>query len=559
MLKELKIRNFALIEQLNIEFVEGLNVLTGETGAGKSILLDSIGILCGKRASSEFIRNGEDKAEVEGYFLIDDELKQILNSLDIIEFDENEIFMSREITTAGSNKCKINYKTVPLNIYQKIGVFLFDIHGQNQEQSILSSDKQLELVDKFQKTMNKNNEAQEEVKTAYQGYKVLLNKQRDLAYQEKEDMVSFYEYAVREIDQAGLSEDEDAALREERVRIQNGEKLRKKSATVYELLNNNGVIDKMNQALFSMNEIAELDPSLKELSSKSSDLYYELESLNEQFKKYFLNLEYDEEIINIIEGRIDEINKLKRKYGRTVTEILEKRDEMHEKIDIFSNIEQLKAELDLQIKDAIDTYLQKAGMLSELRKEAAGLLTEKIKEKLKNLNIYENGFDITFSKREEPSEKGADIVEFYFSPNIGEGVQPLKKIASGGEISRVMLALKGVLAEYDVIPSLIFDEIDSGVGGEALLKVAEALERIGRKRQVICVSHSAIMAAFADRITAVTKKQLAGRTVIEARNLDRESDIIDELSRMLGGKDNFSASKEQSKEMILFALSKKKV
>ncbi len=559
MLKELRIRNFALIEQLNIEFSIGLNVLTGETGAGKSILLDSIGILCGKRASSELIRRGEDKATVEGYFIIENDLKMLLNNLDLIEIEECEIYMSREISVSGTNKCKINYKTVPLNIYQRIGSFLFDIHGQNQEQSILHNDKQLELVDKFLITTNKENQILQEVKVVYLEYKSLINKRKDLAFNEKEDMISYYEYAIKEINDANLSEEEDLKLKEDRTRILNSEKLMKKASSIYSQLNENGIVDRLNSVSFTLKEISSLDSTLEALTAKFSDLYYEIDSINDEFKNYYHNLDYDEDRINSIENRIGEINKLKRKYGKTVQEIIEKRNEMEDKIQLFSNITQLKIELEADITDKLAIYNDKAEILSNLRKEAALQLTEGIKNKLKELNIYEKGFDITFSSREEPGDNGKDLVEFIFSPNIGEGVQPLKKIASGGEISRVMLAIKGVLAEFDIIPSLIFDEIDSGVGGEALLKVAEALERIGRKRQVICVSHSAIMGAFSDRIIAVSKKQNDGRTLIEAISLDSENEKIEELSRMLGGKDNFNASKAQSKEMILFALSKKKV
>lgn len=559
MLRELIIGNFALIEKLNIEFSNGLNVLTGETGAGKSILLDSIGILCGKRASSEFIRRGEERATVEGHFVINDDLRLLLNNLDLIEIEENEIYMSREISVSGTNKCKINYKTVPLNIYQKIGSYLFDIHGQNQEQSIMSNEKQLELVDKFLKTTRKDDFTLEAVKNIYIEYKNLLNRRNELAFSEKEDMIAYYEYAIKEIDDANLSEEEDLKLKEDRIRIINSEKLMNKAVSIYSQLNENGIVDRLNNVSYIFKEIASLDPSLDSMSSRFTDLYYEIESLNEEFKSYYNNLDYDENRINSIENRIGEINKLKRKYGKTVQEIIDKRNEMEDKIESYKNISQLKIELEIEISNVLEKYKHQAEILSEYRKTAALKLKTGIKDKLKELNIYENGFDIQFSLKDEPGENGMDLVEFYFSPNIGEGVQPLKKIASGGEISRVMLALKSVLAEYDIIPSLIFDEIDSGVGGEALLKVAEALEKIGRKRQVICVTHSAIMAAFSDRILAVTKKQIEGRTLIIAKNLDTEDEKIEELSRMLGGKDNFNASKIQSKEMILFALSKKKV
>ncbi len=559
MLKELRIKNFALIDNLIIDFSSGLNVLTGETGAGKSILLDSIGILCGKRANSEFIRRGEEKAHIEGYFTMNSDLSTVINDLDLIYIENEEIYMSREITTSGSNKCKINYRTVPLNVYQKIGAYLFDIHGQNQEQSILDKDKQLELVDKFLKYIDKDKYNIKEIDEIFKKIKTLRDEKKRLLFDEKEDMISYYEYAIKDIEEANLSIEEDLQLKDDRRRIINSEKLVKKSSVVNNLLNENGVIDKFNNIVFLLKDLSTIDPSLNDLSIKFNDLYFEVDSLNDEFKLYYNNLDYDETRIDSIEMRIEEINKLKRKYGKSIEEIIIKRNDMINKIDIYSNLNQIKADLDNKINDNLNIYNKRAKVLSNNRKEASKLLVKDIKEKLRDLNIYENGFDIKFTTREEPSDKGMDIVEFYFSPNVGEGSQPLKKIASGGEVSRVMLALKGVLSKYDIIPSLIFDEIDSGVGGEALLKVAEALEKIGRKRQVICVSHSAIMAAFADRIIAIKKEEFSGRTIIEATYLENEEDKINELSRMLGGKNNFISSKEQSKEMILFALSKKKV
>lgn len=559
MLKELQIRNFALIENIIIEFSSGLNVLTGETGAGKSILLDSIGILCGKRANSDFIRRGAEKAIVEGYFTLSPDLFIIIKSFDLIDVENEEIFMSREITVSGTNKCKINYKTVPLNVYQKIGALLFDIHGQNQEQSILENTKQLELIDRFLNNFVDNRAYLIDIKKIYTEYKTLQDEKDRLSLDEKEDMISYYEYAIKEIDEANLSAEEDFKLKEDRIRILNNEKLLKKANIVNSLLNDNGIIDKLNNATFSLKELSSLDLTINSLSDKFNDIYYELDSLKDEFINYFNNLDYDEARIDIIERRIEEVNNLKRKYGKSIEDIIFKRNDMLNKVDQYSNLSQIKADLDKKISTALDLFEETAEKLSNIRKSAAIRLIQEIKVKLKELNIYENGFDIKFSKRSEPNENGMDIVEFYFSPNIGEGSQPLRKIASGGEVSRVMLALKQVLSKYDSIPSLIFDEIDSGVGGEALLKVAEALEQIGRERQVICVSHSAIMAAFADRIIAVRKKEVSGRTLIETTYLENEDEKIDEISRMLGGKDNFISSKEQSKEMILFALNKKKV
>lgn len=561
MLKELYVRNFALIDNLQLEFASGFNVLTGETGAGKSILLDSIGILCGNRASSELIRRGEEKALVEGMFLLTEELKEKINSLEVLEVEDDELSLSREISASGSNKCRINYRTVPLAAYQKVGSLLFDIHGQNQEQSILKPDKQLELLDKYISLDKDAAELLKQVGCSFGRWKKhRLELDALLAAEgEREDLLGYYQFAIREIDDAALVEDEEERLKEERNKILNSEKLAKKGDLIYGLLGGDGVLASMDTVLHSLREMSALDPSLEGLHARMEDSYYTLEELNREFKAYYGTLEYDEERINRIEARLELIFRLERKYGRTIGLILDKRGEMQQALDRSENKDALLSQLEEALEAELMVYQDLAGRLARRREAGARLIETGIREKLAALNIYPDGFRIEFSELEEPSPTGGVNVEFLFSPNVGEGVRPLRKIASGGEVSRVMLAFKGIFAEIDSIPTLIFDEIDSGVGGEALLKVAEALEQIGRKRQVICVTHSAILAAFADQVHSVRKETREGRTSVRIESLGDEEALLEELSRMLGGRENFNVAKDQGKEMILFAKKKKRV
>lgn len=561
MLNELSVRNFALIDNLHLELKPGFNVLTGETGAGKSILLDSIGILCGSRASTDLIRRGEEKAFVEGVFFLTPELRQRINELELIEVEDDELILSREISLTGSNKCRAGFRTLPLAAYQKIGSLLFDIHGQNQEQSILRTDKQLELVDKYLSVDAASAELPGIVRERWEEWRRIRDELEELnaSEAEREDLLDYYEFALREIGDAQLDDGEEDRLKEERNKILNSEKLAKKGELVYSLLNRDGALAGLGAAMHALGEMSAIDPGLEDLHRKLEDSYYDLEEHNGAFKAYYATLEYDEARINELESRLELIAKMKRKYGRTIGLILEKRDEMQRSLERSGSREELTAALEARLGKALTEYGASAGELGRRRRKAAEAIEAGIREKLAALNLYPDGFQIAFEEQADPLPTGGEKVEFLFSPNIGEGVRPLRKIASGGEVSRVMLAFKGIFAEIDSIPTLIFDEIDSGVGGESLLRVAEALERIGRNRQVLCVTHSAIIAAFADQVHSVRKEAWNGRTSMRIESLEGEDALAGEISRMLGGAENFNAASDQAKEMILFALNKKRV
>lgn len=560
MLKELKIDNFALIDNVTVEFDKSFNVLTGETGAGKSLLLDSIGLLCGNRANSDFIRKGQEKALVEGIFELNSEVIARLNSLDYIEIEEASLIMSREISLSGNNKCKINYRTVPLNIYKDFGDVLFEIHAQNQEQSIMLKDKQLNLLDKFITKENMSKDLLAEIKILNERYLELLGEYNELNQQEdyKKDLMEYYRFAVKEIKEAQIKENEDENLKDEKNIVANSEKLVKYSEAA-SLEFNNKLLDSFNTIIYNLKEIEKIDNNIEDILGKIEDIYYLSEDYFKEFKEYSQNFDFNEGRLNEIEERLNHINKIKSKYGKTLAEVEAKLVEMEEELVRWTNKDMELEKLEEKLKILKAEYLLKAEALFKDRIKGAEKIEEAIKEKLAKLNIYKEGFKIDLRKKGKIDDKGSVEIEFLFSGNKGEDLMPLKKVASGGEVSRIMLAFKEFFAELDFIPTLIFDEIDSGIGGETLLKIAEALEFIGRKKQVICVTHSPIIAAFASQVISIKKVEEKERMIVELSPLLKEEEIIKELSRMLGGDDNFTTAKEQSLEILRFAKNKKKV
>lgn len=557
MLKELSVHNFALIDSLNINFEKGLNVLSGETGAGKSIVLDAISLVCGKRANSKWIRKGCESASVSAYFVLSEELKKAIEDLDLIYLDGNELYLDREIASNGKNNCKINFKKVPLNIYQLIGVLLFDIHGQNQEQSILLPGKQLELLNHF---LDEDGQvALVEVKRLYLEYEKIAKEIKDLLTEEidKKEMLDYYSFCLKEIREGELVLGEEEKIKEERNKIANGEKLSKSGRNVQTLLDSS--LESYNEALVFLENMSNLDPTLQDLYTQTKEGRYDFENIREIFNKYFSTLDFDERRLDVLESRLSVINRLKKKYGGSVELVLEKQERMEEAINKVENKELVLQQLKKKKEACLLEYQSKADTLSLKRKDASEIVTKLIKERLKDLGIYEESFTIELQKLEEPSLYGQERVEFLFSPNKGEGVGPLRAIASGGEISRIMLAFKNVFAKVDNIPSMVFDEIDTGVGGDALIKVAQSLNVIAQDRQVICVTHAPIIAAFADYHLYIYKEEIHNRTKTMVKSLIEEEKRIEEISRMIGGREKLQFTEIQSKEMLSFALTHKNV
>ncbi|WP_227766033.1 DNA repair protein RecN [Zhaonella formicivorans] len=561
MLRQLNITNFALIDALSVDLTPGFNVLTGETGAGKSIIVDAIGILIGGRASGDFIREGQDKAVIEGFFEInDDELAARLADLGFTCEDES-LMLTREIVKSGKNICRINGRMVPLSLYQEVGKELIDIHGQNQEQSLLSPARQLKLLDSFggQQLLTQKNIVAEK-------YGIIQEKKKKLAElrggtEDKETRLEILRYQIEEISKADLKPGEEEELAQEKKILANAEKLAAGANKIYSVIfggerEYRPVYDLLGLVLSELESLADLDPALGEIKSGIESITYQLEEYAREIRKYGDKIEYDPGRLEQIEQRIDEIKRIKRKYGNSVEAVLQQLEQNKAQLAKLEQSTELIAELEAELAEQERSLLEECMVLSNLRLATARLLEEAIGKALRELELQNSIFTIELSAIDKPLASGTDYVEFLFSPNPGEGLKPLAKIASGGEISRVMLAFKSVLAEVDALPTMIFDEIDTGVGGKAILSLGLKLARLAEHHQVLCVTHSPQVASFADTHFYIYKEIVKNRTKTRIQKLNYEERVL-ELGRMLGGADRLESALEHAKEMLNFALKEK--
>lgn len=561
MLRQLTITNFALIDSLCLELTPGFNVLTGETGAGKSIIVDAIGILTGSRASTEFIREGQDKATIEGFFELEQPgLVQRIAELGVL-VEENCLSLSRELTRNGKNTCRVNGRLVPLSLYQRIGRELVDIHGQNQEQSLLSPAKQIELLDSFG---GPEIAKQKEIVAKY--YDILMKLKRELQELaedggDTETKLEILRYQIEEISNAQLKPQEEEELIQERKILANAEKLAGGTEKVYSALYAGGgesvsAYDLISCALAELEQLSEFDPKLQAIKEGLESLNYQLEDFAHEIKKYSENIEFDPGHLEVVERRLDAIRQLKRKYGGSIEAVLEHLEKLKQQREKLEKRSQLFESLSEQLTEAEEQYQKECLTLRSLRWKTAKVLEEKISNALHDLDFVNSTFKVEFTEANKPQRNGMDQVEFMFSPNPGEGLKPLNKIASGGEISRVMLAFKSVLAEVDAIPTLIFDEIDTGVGGKAVLSLGQKLASIAMHRQVISVTHSPQVASFGDTHFCVYKEVIDNRTITRIKNLTKEERVM-ELARMMGGAELSDVVLKHAQEMLDFAYQEK--
>ncbi|MDS1030106.1 DNA repair protein RecN [Bacillota bacterium LX-D] len=563
MLRELTIKNFALIDSLTIELSDGFNVLTGETGAGKSIIIDAIGILIGDRASCDFIREGCDKAIIEGYFDFsnEEELIDKLKETGLLDNEVNDILLSREITRIGKNVCRINGRMVSLNLYQELGRELIDIHGQNQEQSLFSTAKQLMLLDLFggKKILDKKII----VKNLFDEMSILQVKLDNIKSNllDKENKIDFLKYQIAEIAEANLQPKEDDDLVQEKNILANSEKLSKSTALIYRYLFSGdkeiqSAYDSLGLALNEMEVLVSLDPRFMSIKNGMESIMYQLEDYAREVEKYSENIEHDPYKLDAIEQRLDLIKQLKRKYGQNIEDILCYFANIQEQLSRLEDSENEVDQLNLQLEKIRQDYLKECLELSEIRKEKALELQVMLNDALVDLELPNSQFEIKVETLDKYQSNGIDTVHFLFSSNIGENLKNLEKVASGGEISRVMLAFKSVLAEVDVIPTLIFDEIDTGVGGSAILSLGNKLSKLALKKQVICVTHSPQLASFGDTHFHIYKQIIKDRTLTKIKKLQHQ-ERIEEIARMLGGIDRLEGAREHAEKMLNFAFNEK--
>ncbi|RJQ41318.1 MAG: DNA repair protein RecN [Nitrospiraceae bacterium] len=554
MLIKLFIGNFALIDKLEIEFGAGLNVLTGETGAGKSIIIDAVGVLMGGQALAEYIRTGEDKAIVEGVFAFNGSHKvmEVLDEFGLLPDEDEFLIISREIVRTGKNVCRINGRQVNLSVFKEITGNLVDIYGQHHQQSLLDPQKHVLLLDEYQGGQVIT--VLEELANLFREVSDLKTKAEKMAENEKEQarLADMYRFQVSEIDKCNPATGEDSGLEAEKKILANAEKLAGLSHEAYELLYEgrpNSVTELLHEAVNRIKEICLLDEGMRSASDTLESAMYQIEETARDIKNYADRIDTDSGRLEEVEARLDLIRQLKRKYGDSIEEILKYREQIASSLSVIDNFDEEQSRNKESLSRAMSRYDIIASQLTGLREKAASGLRTRITSELKELNMPHVTFDVKISRKSTPGVKGYDDIEFLISPNKGEPLKPLAKIVSGGEVSRIMLAFKTILAKIDSIGTLIFDEVDTGIGGETIHAVARKLAFIGNDRQVICVTHSPVIAGCGERHFKISKLTDKSRTYTQVKALQK-LERVQEIARMLAGEKATEITRKLAEEIL---------
>lgn len=552
MLLNLHVKNLAIIDEIEVEFSEGLNVLTGETGAGKSIIIGSINIALGGKVSKDIIRTGTEFALVELTFLAED--SEQINSLEKlgITLEEDVVVISRKIT-----KCRtinrVNGETVSVSMLKSIADILIDIHGQNEQQSLLYKNKHIEIVDRYaaEKMCGRDMEFSE----MYRQYKDMLVKysEKEMSEEERLREVSFIRYELEQIEQAHLVKGEEEKLQERYRYLSNANEIKSGINEVYSLVEDSygdsqSVSQMLGRSSHILAKISGYDERLKELARQIADIDELIMDFNRDLQEYASDMDENGEEFAEVETRLDLVRTIKSKYGAT-TELVENyAKDLENKLEKYEAYEEYRANLEKKI-EIYKIKLEKLGeSISKIRKKCSAELEKRITDALIDLNFLQVKFEIAVRELDEFNSKGKDEVEFMISTNPGEDLKPIGQAASGGELSRIMLAIKAVLAEHDSIGTLIFDEIDVGISGRTAQKVAEKMAFIGHSHQVICISHLAQIAAMADHNYLIEKNNSLNKTSTVIRQLEGD-EIVEEIARILGGAKITDAVLESAREM----------
>jgi DNA repair protein RecN (Recombination protein N) len=553
MLKELRIEDFAIIDHLEMHLDGGLTTFTGETGAGKSIILDAIVTLMGGRADNEFIRAGSDRAVLEAVFQIPPrsraEIEQVLAREEILESElPDEIILGRELRLSGRSIARVNGHSVNVKLLQEVGGYLVDIHGQSEHLSLLNERSHLALLDCYAGAQQQVDEYQR----VYRRLSGLRHELNDLRKNEQEAVrqKDFLTYQIAEIYNARLFPGEDEDLRHERDRLANAENLASLTQQIAVVLEGGGpdspsVLEMLGDIVRLITQLTRLDPSQNELAEQISSALENLNDASVQLQAYLDKVEYNPRRLAQVEERLSVLNNLKRKYGTTIEDILAFAANAEERLETLHNANERIAELEKEEAALLEELTRQAAALSKSRRKAAKLMSEAVERELKDLSLVDARFTVNLqhvpdenglllgSKKVHFDASGADRAAFLIAPNPGEGFKPLVKIASGGETSRLMLALKNVLAQADTIPTLIFDEIDQGIGGRVGAVVGEKLWMLSQEHQVLCVTHLPQLAAYGQQHYVVFKEYVDGRTYTRAVQLN-EDGRVEEMAKMLG-------------------------
>ena len=559
MLTHLHVKNLALIREAEIDFTEGLNILTGETGAGKSIVIGSVSLALGGRVAKDMVRPGADYGLAELVFLVNRK-KQREKLLELgITPEDDTVIISRKILE-GRSINKINGETVTLSQLKEAAALLIDIHGQHEHQSLLQKKKHLEILDEFAK--EELEPVKEKLAAAYREWKDLKKTLSEAQMDEESRLreISLLEFETDEIEKAELTEGEDEELERRYRRMTNGRRLLEAAGNAYALTGyeeETGAGTAVGRAVRELQSVLSLeDEELSALASQLSDVDGLLNDFNRELSDYLTSLEFDEREFAETEERLNQLNYLKSRYGHTIGEILAYQQKQQERLAALQDYDRYLQELEERLGQAERELGELCERASEIRKRFAEVLCGKIREHLQDLNFLNVEFEMSFEELPEYTAQGRDSAEFLISTNPGEPLRPLMKIASGGELSRIMLAIKSVLADRDEIDAVIFDEIDVGISGRTAQKVSEKMMLIGRTRQVICITHLAQIAAMADSHYRIEKTVEDGGTRTQIRRLD-ERESVEELARILGGAEITDAVLQNAGEMRTLAQEKK--
>lgn len=550
MLNHLSIRNVAVIDKLDINLHGGVSVLTGETGAGKSIIIDSINMILGDRANKELVRYGTDKAVVQAVF---DAPKSVINILEEndIDIEDDTIIITRQVTKEGKSVARINGMVVTLNILREISDRLINIHGQHDNQALLTPIRHITFLDAYADNEEYINE-----------YKDILSKKREIEKkisslemdeQEKMQRIDLLEYQVEEIKKASLEKGEEDDLREQRDIYTNAEQITKSVNEAYMNLYEGDEIqsayDGISIAVNEISQISDLNPQLKSIYDTLNEIMYSLEDTAHEIKEFGETVEFDEQTLNDIEERLDLISRLKRKYGNSIEEILEYLKKAESELNDIKLSDEKTNELKEELESITKELKAKGMALNERRTSAAKVLEENIEKSLHELNMEKSKFKVNIENDGTFYDNGMDKVEFLISTNPGEPLKPLVKIASGGELSRVMLAIKSILADSDGVDTMIFDEIDTGVSGKAAMSIAKKLAVIAENKQVICITHLPQLTAMADNHYLIQKNTDGEMASTTLKELDEEGREL-ELARIIDGGEVTELALSHAKQML---------
>lgn len=552
MLQSLSIKQFAIIDTLDIQFSDGLTVLSGETGAGKSIIIDAIGQLIGMRASSEFVRHGEKKAIIEGIFDIDD-AKDAIRQLETLGIDINEDFLivKREIFSSGKSICRINNQTVTLQDLRQVMQSLLDIHGQHETQSLLKQKYHVELLDRYA-----DGEYIEELQQYAQSYEQHQEKIKELEALESADQallqrLDLMKFQYDELKEAQLKEGEIEQLEIDIKRIQNSENLSLALNAAYVTLTDEHAITDclytLSSELQNVNQI--LPETFEKLKEEVDQFYYTLEDAKHQIYEEINQTEFDEQYLNELESRMNLLNNLKRKYGKDISDLMIYQEKIADEINKIENYEESTSKLREEIQQLSQQVQEDGEKLTKARRIVARQLRDCIVNEIQYLQMKDANLEISFKPYETPQKDGLERIEFLISPNKGEPLKSLNKIASGGELSRIMLALKSIFVRAHGQTAILFDEVDSGVSGQAAQKMAEKMKDIASVIQVICISHLPQVASMSDHHLYISKHEKDDRTTTTVRELTGDA-RIDEIARMISGATVTELTRENAKEMI---------